>query len=69
MLKLAGCGVAMGNAVPITKSGAVGRACSAESWADKAQDFVTLTNDEGGVGAFLEKVFGLPTWTGEVENV
>ena len=44
MLKLCGTGVAMGNAIDEVK---------------KAADFVTLTNDEDGVAAFLENTVGL----------
>ena len=44
MLKLCGTGVAMGNAIEEVK---------------KAADFVTLTNDEDGVAAFLENTVGL----------
>jgi len=46
MLNLAGYGVVMGNAMRSLKDGAVGK-------------FVTGTNDEGGVGMFLERVYGL----------
>lgn len=44
MLQAVGYGVAMGNAMPLPLS--VAR-------------YTTLTNDEGGVGAFLEQVYGL----------
>jgi len=46
MLAEVGHGVAMGNAVDETR---------------QAARHQTLSNDEGGVGAFLERVFGLPS--------
>ena len=46
MLAEVGHGVAMGNAVDETR---------------QVARHQTLSNDEGGVGAFLERVYGLPS--------
>lgn len=46
MLSLAGYGVVMGNAMESVKEAGVAK-------------YVTGTNDEGGMGMFLEKVWGL----------